>query len=79
MSRLSRRLSKLSNCSEKVHRDVIAMQLSTRVVDSSRCIEHIINPLQHRVKLIKEVKTEDRMKLISGSQCMKSSSTKASD
>jgi hypothetical protein len=36
-------------------------------VDSSRCMEHIINPLQHRVKYVKVVKTEGSMKLISRS------------
>jgi hypothetical protein len=43
------------------------------------CIEYIINPLQHQVRLIETLKTEDSMKSISGSQCMKSCSTKASD
>jgi hypothetical protein len=33
---------------KKVHRDMTAMQLSTRVADSSRYIEYIINPLQHQ-------------------------------
>jgi hypothetical protein len=27
----------------EVHRDITAVQLSTRVADSSMCIEHIIN------------------------------------
>jgi hypothetical protein len=76
---LSRRSSKLSNCIEKVHRDMTVVQLSTHIVDSSRCIEHIINTLQHRVKHVKVVKTEDSTKPISGSQCMKSSSTKTFD
>jgi hypothetical protein len=37
-----------TNCStfqRKVHRDVMVMQLSTRVMDLSMCIEHIINPV----------------------------------
>jgi hypothetical protein len=51
----------------------------THVVDSSRCEEHIINPLQHREKHVQAVKTEDSMKPISGSQRMKSRLTKASD
>jgi hypothetical protein len=55
------------------------VQLSTRVAESSRCKEHVMNPLQHRVKLIKAVKTEDSMELINGSQYLKSGSTKASD
>jgi hypothetical protein len=64
---------------EKVHRDVTAVQLLTRVADSSRCEEHIINPLQHRKEHIQAVKTEDSMKLIGGSHHMKSGSTKAFD
>jgi hypothetical protein len=56
-----------------------AMQLLTRVADSSRCEEHIINPLQQQKEYIQPVKIEDSMKSISGSQCMKSGSTKASD
>jgi hypothetical protein len=42
-------------------------QLLTHVADSSRYVEHIINPLQHREKHVKAVKGEDSMKLISGS------------
>jgi hypothetical protein len=79
MRRLSRWSRKLSNYLEKVDRNVTAMQLSTRTVDSSRCIEHIINPLQHWVKHVKAIKTKDSMKLIKRSQCMKLGSTKASD
>jgi hypothetical protein len=51
----------------------------THVADSSRCEEHIINPLQHQKEHIRAVKTEDSMKPIGGSQRMKSGSTKASD
>jgi hypothetical protein len=76
---LSKRSSKLSNYPEKVHRDVIATQLLTRVADSSRCVEHIINPLQHWVKHVKAVQIEDSMKPIGESQHMKSDSTKAFD
>jgi hypothetical protein len=54
-------------------------QLLTRVMDSSRCEEHIINPLQHREELVQVVKIEDSMQPLSGSQRMKSGSTKASD
>jgi hypothetical protein len=79
MRRLSRRSSKLSNCPEKVHKDVAAAQLLTRAADLSTCVKHIINPLQHREKHVKAVKIEDSMKPISGSQRMKSGSTKASD
>jgi hypothetical protein len=64
---------------EKVHGDVMTTQLLTRVADSSRCVEHIINPLQHRERHVKAVKTEDSMKPISGSQRMKSGSTDAFD
>jgi hypothetical protein len=55
------------------------MQLSTRVVDSSRCIERIINPPQHWVKIKRRVKIEDNKKSISGSQGVRSGSTNASD
>jgi hypothetical protein len=64
---------------EKVHRDMTTAHLLTRVAYSSRCVEHIVNPLQHQERHVKAVKTEDSMKLISGSQHMKSGSTKASD
>jgi hypothetical protein len=36
-------------------------------------------PLQHRVKRVKAVETKDNIKPISGSQCMKTGSIKASD
>jgi hypothetical protein len=55
----------------RVHRDVMAAQLLTRAADPSRCVEHIINPLQHREKQVKAVKTEDSIKPIIGSQRMK--------
>jgi hypothetical protein len=55
------------------------MQLLTRVTDSSRCEEHIINPLLHRKEYIQAVKTEDSMKSIDGSQRMKSGSAKPFD
>jgi hypothetical protein len=54
-------------------------QLLTRVVDLLMYVEHIINPLQHREKHVKAVKTEDSMKPISGAQHMNSCSTKALD
>jgi hypothetical protein len=73
------RSSKLSNYPKKVHRDVTIAQLLTHVADSSRCAEHIINPLQHREKHVKAVKAEDSLKPISGSQHMKSGSSKAFD
>jgi hypothetical protein len=77
--RLSRRSSKLSNYPEKVHRDITVVSLLTRVADSSRCEEHIINSLEHRKERIQAVKIEDTMKPIGGSHGMKSGSTKASD
>jgi hypothetical protein len=79
MRRLSRRSSKLSNYQEKVHRGVTTTQPLTHVADSSRCEEHIINPLQHRGKHVQAVEIEDGIKPISGFQRMKSGSTKASD
>jgi hypothetical protein len=53
---------------KKVHKDVTIAQLLTCVVNSSRCVEHIINPLQHREKYVKAVKTDGSMKPINGSQ-----------
>jgi hypothetical protein len=79
MRQLSSQSSKLSNYPKKVHRDMTVMQLLTRVIDSSRCEEHIINPLQHWKEHIRVVRTEDSMKPIGGSQHMKSDSTKSSD
>jgi hypothetical protein len=54
-------------------------QLLTRITDSSRCVEHIINPLQHQEKHFNAVKIEDSMKPTSGFQHMKSGSIKAFD
>jgi hypothetical protein len=56
-----------------------AVQLLTRVANSSRCEEHIINPLQYRKEHIQTVNTEDSMKPIGESQRMKLGSTKAPD
>jgi hypothetical protein len=64
---------------EKVNRDMTTAQLLTRVTDSSRCVEYIINPLQHWERHVKTVKTEDSMKSINGSKHMKLGSSKASD
>jgi hypothetical protein len=77
--RLSMRSNKLSNYPEKVYRDVTTVQLLTCIMDSLRCEEYIINPLQHLKEHIRAVRTEDSMKSIGGSQCMKSGLTKASD
>jgi hypothetical protein len=64
-----------ANCltfQRKLHRDVTVVQLSTRVVDSSMCIEHIINPVWYRVKLIIIWKIEGSTKPISRTRCVKS-------
>jgi hypothetical protein len=45
--------------------------INTCIVDSSVCIEYIINPVQHWVKIIKGLKIEGIMKPIRGSQHMK--------
>jgi hypothetical protein len=58
---------------------MMAAQVLTRVANSSRCEEHIIDPLQHQKEHIQAVKTEDSMKPNDGSQRMKSGSTKVSD
>jgi hypothetical protein len=58
-----------ANCpifQRKIHRDVTVVQLSTCVIDSSMCIEYIINPVWHQVKLIIRLKIEGRVKPISG-------------
>jgi hypothetical protein len=56
---LSRRTSKLSNFSLKgtQWRDGRAA-VDTHIVDSSLCIEYIINLVQHRVKIIRGLKIE---------------------
>jgi hypothetical protein len=56
---LSRRTSKLSNFSLKgtQWRDGGAV-VDTHIVDSSLCIEYIINLVQHRVKIIRGLKIE---------------------
>jgi hypothetical protein len=59
--RLSRRSSKLSSYPEKVHKEVMVVQLLTHVVDSSMCEEHIINPLQHQKEHIRVVKIEEHI------------------
>jgi hypothetical protein len=43
------------------------------------CIEHIINPQQHQVKVIRRIETEDGVKPIRKSQCMKSGSIEVSN
>jgi hypothetical protein len=71
--RLSRQSSKLSNFSEKgTHgRDDRAV-IDTCIADSSMCIEHIINPVRHWIRLIRRLMIEGSMKPNSGARCMKS-------
>jgi hypothetical protein len=64
--------TKCSTFQRKVHRDVTVVQLLTRIADSSMCIKQIINPVWHQVKLIIRLKIEGYVKLVSGTQCMKS-------
>jgi hypothetical protein len=49
----------------------MVVQLSIYVTDSSMCIEHIINPVRHRVRLIKRLKIEGSVKTNRGIRCMK--------
>jgi hypothetical protein len=42
----------------KVHRDVTVVYLYMCISDSSMCIEHIINPVQHGIRLIRRLKIE---------------------
>jgi uncharacterized membrane protein len=51
----------------------------TCVADSSRYKEHIINPLQHRVDVVRRLKTEVNMMQIKELQHMESGSTEVSD
>jgi hypothetical protein len=46
----------------QVHRDMTVVQLSTRVVNLSMCIEHIINLVWYRLKLIRRLKIEGSVK-----------------
>jgi hypothetical protein len=63
-----------SSFQRNVHRDVMAMQLTTCVLWSRQCVsKHIINPVRHRVRLVRRLKIEGNMKLNSGTRCMKSS------
>jgi ABC-type antimicrobial peptide transport system permease subunit len=41
------------------------------VMDSSMYIEHIINPMQHRIKVTRTLKIESSVKLMRRTQCMK--------
>jgi hypothetical protein len=71
--RLSRRSSKLFNFLEKgtQRRDGRAT-IDMCIVDLLMCIKHIINPLQHRLKIIRRLRIEGSMKPIRKSQCIKS-------
>jgi hypothetical protein len=51
----------------------------TYVADSSRFIEHIINLLQHRVKVIRRLKIEDSLVQFQESLCMKAGSIEVFD
>jgi hypothetical protein len=51
----------------------------TCIAESSRCTEHIINPLQHRVKVIRRLKTEDSLKQFNESQHMEVGSIEVFD
>jgi hypothetical protein len=44
----------------------------TCIVDSSMCIEYIINPVQHPIKITRMLKIEGSMKPIRRTQGMKS-------
>jgi hypothetical protein len=77
---LSRWSSKLSNFSVKSAQRCAGRAASdTCVADSSRFIEHIINPLQHRIKVVRRLKTEDSLMRFQESLCMKAGSIEASD
>jgi hypothetical protein len=66
----------LSNLSVKnTQRCDSCAAFNTCGADSSRCIEHFINPLQHRVKVIRRFKTENSMKQVNESQHMEVAST----
>jgi hypothetical protein len=72
LRQLSRWSSKLCNFLEKdTQRRDNRVAIDMCIADSSMCIEHIINPVQHRVKIIIGLKIEDSMKLIRGSLYMK--------
>jgi hypothetical protein len=53
--------------------------LDTCVADSSRFIKHIINSLQHRVKVIRRLKTKEGLMQFQESLCMKAGSIDVSD
>jgi hypothetical protein len=78
--RLSRRSSKLSNFSTKnTQRRDGRVTFGTCVADSSGYIEHIINPLQHYIKVVIRLKPEDSMKQINEFQHMEAGSTEVSN
>jgi hypothetical protein len=72
MHQLSRRSIKLSNFLEKCTQRRDDHAAINTCVDSSMCIEHIINLVRHRVKLIKRLKIEGSVKPVSETLCMKS-------
>jgi hypothetical protein len=80
MHQLSRRSSKLSNFSVKsAQRCDGCAALDTCIADSSKFVEHIINPLQHWVKVIRTFKIEDSLVQFQKSLCMKAGSMEAFD
>jgi hypothetical protein len=69
--RLSRRSSKLSNFSKKGTQKYNGRAtMDTCIADPSMCIEHIINPVQHRIRVTRRLKIEDSMKSIRRTQDM---------
>jgi hypothetical protein len=46
--------------------------MDTCIADSSMYVEHIINPVQHWVKITRRLKIEGSMKPIRRTRCMKS-------
>jgi hypothetical protein len=71
---LSKRTSKLSNFSEKgTQRRDDGAAIDICIADSSMCIEYIINPVRHRVRLIRRLKIEGSMKPNNEIRCINSS------
>jgi hypothetical protein len=46
--------------------------MDTCITNTSICIEHIINPVQHQIKITRRLKIEGSMKLIRTTQGMES-------
>jgi hypothetical protein len=72
MCQLSKQTTKLSNFSEKdTQRCDDCAAADTCIVDSSMCIKHIINPVNHRVKIIRRLKIKGSVKPIRRTRYMK--------